>query len=284
MTQKVTRLDQMNLVDKFLFDEVMEDVEVYEAMISILMEKRIFLLSQVETEKEFRISPELREIRLDVISMDIAKTLYFTEMQKRNTNNLEKRSRYYQSLVDVSLLPPGEKDFNKLKDTCLILIAPFDIFGRDLYRYTFIGTCQECPELKLNDGAVRIFINTKGKNKADFSQEFLDLMDYITESTDEVAERSKSHRIKQMHKRVKEVKQAEKMGVKAMQRWEEEAWIREDGLLEGLEKGRKMGALDMLIELVHKGKLTHKEAAGYVNMSEEDFKKRMEFEVTLDNI
>lgn len=51
------------------------------------------------------------------------------------------------------------------------MVAPFDLFGKGLYRYTFEGTCRECPELKLGDGAVKIFINTNGTNKEDFSED-----------------------------------------------------------------------------------------------------------------
>lgn len=90
-------------------------------------------------------------------------------MQKDNTGNLIRRSRYYQAQLDVSLLEPGSIDFNLLNDSCFIMIAPFDIFGRGLYRYTFEGTCRECPDLKIGDGAVRVFINTKGSNWKDFS-------------------------------------------------------------------------------------------------------------------
>ena len=61
-----TKLEKLNLLDKFLFDEAMEDAETYQAVISILMEKEIELLGKPETEKEFRVSPELREVRLDV--------------------------------------------------------------------------------------------------------------------------------------------------------------------------------------------------------------------------
>ena len=61
-----TKLEKLNLLDKFLFDEAMEDAETYQAVISILMEREIELLGKPETEKEFRVSPELREVRLDV--------------------------------------------------------------------------------------------------------------------------------------------------------------------------------------------------------------------------
>ena len=148
-------LSKLNLNDRFLFDETMEDKESCQAAVSILLENEIELLGKPETEKELRISPQLREVRLDVVSMDMEKKIYYTEMQKRNTGNLKKRSRYYQAQMDVSLLEPGSVNFNLLNDSCFIMIAPFDLFGRKLYRYTFEGRCRECPELSLGDGADR---------------------------------------------------------------------------------------------------------------------------------
>ena len=126
--------EKLNLLDRFLFDEAMEDKETCQTVISILLENEVELLEKPETEKEFRVSPELREVRLDVVAMDTERKVYYTEMQKWDTRNLIKRSRYYQALMDASLLEPGSKDFNLLNDSCFILIAPFDLFGRGLYR------------------------------------------------------------------------------------------------------------------------------------------------------
>ena len=234
-----TVLDKLNLLDRFLFDETMESTEAYQAAVSILLESEIELLKQPETEKELRISPELRSIRLDVISMDTDGKIYYTEMQQQNPYNLPRRSRYYQSQVDISLLEPGSTDFNALNDTCLILIAPFDIFGKGLYRYTFEGVCRECPDLRLNDGATRIFINTHGKNRDAFSQEFLDFMDYLNHTTDTVAEQTASTKIKLIHEQVKKIKLSEKAGVKIMQKWEELAYARQEGWAAGIAEGRK---------------------------------------------
>ena len=206
----MTKLEELNLIDRFLFSETMEDHDAYQAAISILLERETALLTKPETEKEFRISPELRQIRLDVISMDNQHVLYYTEMQQRDTGNLRKRSRYYQAQLDVSLLEPGSKDFNLLNDSCFILIAPFDLFNRNLYRYTFEGTCRECPDLKLEDGATRVFINTHGKNRRNFSQEFLDFMEYINTTTDLTANATTSSKIKLIHEKVKKIKLSEK--------------------------------------------------------------------------
>lgn len=264
-----TKLEELNLVDRFLFDETMESPEAYQAIVSILLEREIELLDKPVTEKEFRISPELRQVRLDVVGMDEEKTIYHTEMQKRDTKNLEKRSRYYQAQMDVSLLEPGSVDFRQLNDTCFILIAPFDIFGRGLYRYTFEGTCRECPDLKLNDGAVRVFINTKGNNKEEFSQEFLDFMNYVTETTDEAARATKSERIKQIHSRVRQVRLSEKMGVKYMQRWEEVVYARQDGMTEGKALGEKK----LLIKLVCRKLKKNKSVQTIAEELEEDLDK-----------
>lgn len=253
MANKVTTaLENLNLVDRFLFDETMESPEAYQATISILLENEIELLGKSETEKELRVSPELRQVRLDVIGMDCEGKLYYTEMQKRDTGNLRKRSRYYQAQLDVSLLEPGCVDFNKLNESFFIMVAPFDIFGRGLYRYTFEGICRECPDLKLDDGAVRIFINTKGKNREDFSTEFLKFMDYITDSTDTKAAESNSEKIKLIHQQVKAIRLSEKMGVKFMQAWEEKALEREDGRKEGLTAGRKEGRKEEKNEIARK--------------------------------
>lgn len=238
MTNNVTvKLQNLNLEDRFLFDETMEDQEACQAAVSILLAEEIRLLKQPETEKELRVSPLLRQVRLDVVSMDPHGKIYYTEMQKKNTGNLKKRSRYYQAQMDVSLLEPGSTNFNLLNDSCFIMIAPFDLFGRKLYKYTFEGTCRECPELCLEDGAMRIFINTRGTNREDFSQEFLDFMEYISASTDQVAARTASSKIKLIHERVKKIRLSEKIGAKYMQRWEEIEYARDEGRIEGRNEG-----------------------------------------------
>ena len=234
-----TSLEELNLTDRFLFAETMDEPEAYKATVGILLEDEIDLLDHTQTEKELRISPELRAVRLDVVNMDRDRQIYFTEMQKRDTKNLEKRSRYYQAQLDVSLLEPGCSDFNELNNSCMILVAPFDLFGYGLYRYTFTGQCEEVPGLTLGDGATRIFINTFGTNRQDFSQEFLDFMDYINDTRDVVAARSKSNRVKLIRDKVEKIRRSEKCGVKYMQRWEEIAYARQDGY----EEGRSEGAL-----------------------------------------
>ena len=270
---KPRELRELNLLDKFLFDEAMEDRETYQMAVSILMENEVEFLEKPETEKELRVSSEIRQVRLDVVGMDKKGKIYYAEMQKRNTGNLIRRSRYYQAQLDVSLLEPGSMDFNLLNDSLFIMIAPFDIFGRGLYRYTFEEVCRECPDLKLDDGAVRIFINTKGNNQEDFSQEFLNFMKYLENTTDENAEKSGSERIKKIHEKVCRIRKSEKAGIKYMQRWEELEYAKQDGREEGREEGIKENALNTAKRMLEDGKLTMEKIAEYAGLSLDEVKR-----------
>ena len=50
-------LQELTLLDKFLFDEVVEDRETYEALLRIILgEDELNLLTESQTEKEFRLS------------------------------------------------------------------------------------------------------------------------------------------------------------------------------------------------------------------------------------
>lgn len=53
----ITKLENLNLADRFLFDEVMEDTQSYQDLVSILLENEISLLTRPQTEKELRLSP-----------------------------------------------------------------------------------------------------------------------------------------------------------------------------------------------------------------------------------
>ena len=179
-------------------------------MLDIILSQKTNLKHPPQTEKEQRTSTDNRQIRLDVYAMDEDDVIYEVEAQKENTHNLPKRSRLYQGIIDSKLLSPGVTDFNLLNEVLIVLITSFDLFGYDLYRYTFQMRCEEVPELKLDDGATRIFLNTRGKHPELVSQELIELLKYMEHSTDEVSEQCKSERIQKMHRRVCRIKASEK--------------------------------------------------------------------------
>ena len=228
-------------MDKFLFDEAMEDKDNMKTLLDIVLGQDTHLKYPPQTEKEFRNSKENRQIRLDVYAIDEDDVVYDTEPQKQNTKNLPKRSRLYQGLIDSYLLPPGSIDFNALNTVIIIMIMPFDLFGYELYQYTFRMICEEISELELEDGATRIFLNSHGKHPEFVNPELIELLEYMEKSTDTVAKKCESKRIHQMHERITKLKSSKEMEIKYMQKWEEKEIERQEAYAEGERVGEKRG-------------------------------------------
>ena len=234
-------LQEMTLLDNFLFRETMNVPELFGILVDICMEKHVMFEEKPHVEKVFGVLPELREIKVDVYNESMDTALYAIEMQGANTGNLEKRSRYYQSHIDVQMLEPGERDFNKMKDIYLIMICPFDLFGKGACRYTFREVCEEYPDLKLKDGGCRMFINTKGKNRDEFSREFVELMDYINAPVGELEQYTTTDRVKQLHEGIQRLKQSKEVKDKFMFWWEELEQYKDEGREEGRREGEQIG-------------------------------------------
>ena len=247
---KVKPLKDLRLLDRFLFAELMEDEECSKEVLEIILGKDISLLSKEQTEKEIRTATWLKSIRLDVYSVDEEGTVYDTEMQQNWRDDLEKRSRYYQGLLDSSLLVPGEQSYNALNDTYIIMIMPFDLFGKGRYQYTIKAFCEEDKEIQIQDGATRIFLNTHGKNKEEVRPELIEFLSYV-EKTNELQEAMfHSEKVTKIQKAVQQIKSNEEIGVKYMQKWEEIAEAR----AEGREEGREQLLINQIQKKQAKGK------------------------------
>lgn len=269
-TNYLVPLRELNLTNRFLFNEVMEDAEVHQDVLSIIFGRDIRMLEVHGTEYEKSVSPLARSVRLDVFSIDEENRVYNTEMQNYRKSDLPKRSRYYQSMIDAGLLEPGALSYNHLNDSCIILISPFDLFGYGKYCYTFEALCKEVQGCRLGDGATRIFLNTRGTNDEEVSRELIDFLHYVENTTDQEAENSGSFRIQRIHKRVCKVRTSEEVGVKYMQAWEERLYDRQEAREEGLAEGRKEGIAEGIAEGIRRGIAVIIETCQEFGLSKED--------------
>ena len=174
--------------------------------------------------------------KIDVYALDEDDIVYDAEPQKTNTKNFPKRSRLYQGLIDSNLLSPGSIDFNALNTVIIILITPFDIFGHELYKYTFHMKCEEVPERQLDDGATRIFLNTHGKHPELVNEELIELLKYIEKTTDETAEHCNSEKVQKLHQKICQLKANKQVEAKFMQAWEEKVLERQEAYAGGAEQ------------------------------------------------
>ena len=238
-----TAFQELNLSDDFMFAKVMEDPETSRRVVEKILNVRIRKLNVVQTQRVFDIEPDSRGIRLDVFLDDEEKNRYTVEMQTMNEYNLDRRSRYYHSVMDLDLISKGSK-FKDLKDGIVIFICLFDPYRLGLHRYTFQKTCQEAPRLKMEDGTQTIMLSTEG-NANDVDLETREFLQYVKHSTNEVAAGSEGELVKYLHKRVMSIKQNRAREAEYMKLRERDerniAAGREIGFSEGLNQGLAEG-------------------------------------------
>ena len=98
--------------------------------------------------------------------------------------------------------------------------------------------------LSLTDESVKIFLNTRG-TMDDVDEEMKEFLAYVEDTTDRFAARAKSPLIRQIHRKVVEVKQNPKMEVEYMTLMQRDRENIELGREEGRQEGIKM-ALDII--------------------------------------
>ena len=160
-TNPPKRLQDLNLMDRFLFCEAIENAEAYKIILEIALDREINLIGEPIAENEKRKELLGKIARLDVCAIGDDDRVYNAEVQKENENNMHKRMRYYGALMTSKLLPAGTIDYNKLGNLCMIVIAGFDMGGEGKYRYTVRRMYEGYPDKEVFDGEVIIYLNTQ---------------------------------------------------------------------------------------------------------------------------
>lgn len=233
---------ELPLSDGFLFGEVMQDEETCRTVLEIILKRPVSRVVYVNKEQQIEAATQYhkyKSIRLDVYFKDDAGTCYSVEMQTRNRYSLPKRSRHYQGMMDAQMLPAGELDYGKMADSIIIFICTFDLFGEGRICYTFENTCVELPDLKLSDGAMKLFLNTEGKADSEEDSVLAELLRYVVNPDAPV----KSPEVRKVKRRVEEVKRNQETEARYMTSLTYVREVYEDGKMAGIEAGRSEGEL-----------------------------------------
>lgn len=244
----------LNLSDFALFLSVMKNKRAYECVLSIILEEPELELEEVKVEQVILNKNGKRAIRLDAWAKDKGDRLFDMEMQNDSkSDNIPKRSRYYQALMDTPLLKSGkDTKYRELPSSVIIFITQEDIWGRDLACYTFKEQCEEIQGLYLEDGTTKIFLNMASKNG---SQELISLLQYMRESNlDNPGISLKDARIVELDGIVREVKESEE--------WEE---VRMNIMEIAMEKGMQFGIEQGLEQGIEQGIEQERERLNLLN-------------------
>ena len=141
--RKYKTYKELSFTDDFLFCNIMQNnPDICKELVELLLDRKVGKVAYSETQKSIDLALDQKGVRLDVYFEDDFSTAYNIEMQTTNTGNLPKRSRYYQGTVDLNMISSGA-GYDELKQSYIIFINTFDLFGKGFPKYTFENVCQD---------------------------------------------------------------------------------------------------------------------------------------------
>ena len=242
MQNERKKLEELNLLDDFLFNAMMTYPEMGEKftrkILKLLFNKEFRNLKVIAQKSYGGLNTDLRGARLDVYveSDDSAEidasedaSIYDLEPDKNDKTKyvaaFPQRIRFYHAIIDSRSLKSGE-DFGKLKRVYVIFICNYDPFGYDRVKYTIRNMCVEEPEMPYDDGAQTTVLYTKGTKGDDISEELRQFLNYMENTTQTNAV---NDTLKDIQKMVDIVKQDGEVSLSYMKGFERDTIMYEKG-------------------------------------------------------
>ena len=270
--------EELTIQDNFIFQKVMRNKRICKQTIERLLDIDIKDISYPEEEKSIDIRLDSKSIRMDVYVNDDKGTVFNIEMQtSKDMEELVKRTRYYQALIDIDLLEKGQS-YSALNDTYIIFICTFGVFTGNRHKYSFKNLCIEEQGLSLEDGTTKLFLSTKG-TADDISKPLKYFLDYIDgkEPADELMQEidNEVDTIKRCDEwRRDYMTLAFEMDRKfAEGKAEGLAEGKAEGLAEGLAEGKAEGKAEAVINLMETMNITAEQAMKALKIPDADFAK-----------
>ena len=247
--EKKELVQEFNLTSDLFASKVFEDVDACQELCRILMHDQSVILQSVRTQYVIR-NLETHSMELDILAERDSGDMVGIEIQMYEETAPFKRTRYYLSGIDMSILEKG-KDYNELPSVSIVYLTKEDIIGDGDGYYlierkviksegsTGIGSGQE-DAINISNGVEERYYNLKcptGDDKVDELLQYFKDSDpyYKTETFPRIVERVKYFKI---HKR----------GVNIM--CEIADRIRNEGREEGREEGVLEGMVKAIVELL----------------------------------
>lgn len=148
------KLEELNLIDNFLFQEMLsqekDGEEFAKILLSTILGKKIRKVKIISQKNILGIDTNKHGIRLDAYIKDIS-------------------NEEYGKLFDAEIIPDiydiepnNTYEKESLPNVVIITILPYDPFGKKRMIYTIKNHCIEDTSIPYNDGSNKIFLYTKG--------------------------------------------------------------------------------------------------------------------------
>ena len=237
-----------SIQNNFVFSKTMELYpDLCRRLLELILNTTIKEITYPEREKTIEARTDSKGIRLDVYVEEKGTNRSFdVEMQIANSDNIDKRMRYYQGLIDMDKLKRGQH-YSTLGKSVIIFICPFDRFEYGLHFYSFSERCDQNPNIKLKHGATKIFLSTKGTVN-DVSPDILAFLNYVDSGI------VSGKFVEELDVAVNSVKSNEKARHDFMTLQMALLEERMEGELQGEQRGRAKERESVAIKLIRRGR------------------------------
>ena len=230
------RFDDLTITDDYMFCAVMQDKSICTTVLNMILADSIGPISDISYQKTFDQVGYAKSIRLDVWVTGSDGSVYDVEMQTTNKQDLAKRLRYYQSVIDVSSLEKGGH-YTDLPNSFIIFFCPFDYPSKGLPVYTFKTICSENNTIVLQDGITKVIINSTAADKTP-DPELKAFLEYMN------GKKSENEFVSELEQRIAEIKDNDQRRHDYMIMTAFEADAKRIGRLEGRSEGLAQGFAD----------------------------------------
>ena len=183
------------------------------------------------------------------------------EVQRADKGDLQRRARYYASLVTADRTRPGTP-FEDVPDVCVVLVCEFDPLRAGCPLYHVDRVVRETGEAAEN-GLEEVYVNALARDGGEVSA----LMRVLTEA--EAYDEERFPETSRVKRRLRETEE----GRKDMGSVIEE--IRAEGIAEGEERGKLEGKLETLVRLVRDGLVSVQDAATSVGVDADEIRRAL---------
>ena len=173
------RWKSLTIANDFVFGKVMLDEDLCKEVLEAILATDIERIEYVGRQDAIDVTEDGHGVRLDVYVRDDRGTVYSVEMQATDTHELPQRSRYYHAMLALSQIGKGAP-YRSLRDSYVIFICGFDLFGLGRRVYSFQSRCEDDSDLCLNDGVHTIFLAATSPTEPQEGPRVNELLDYIS--------------------------------------------------------------------------------------------------------
>lgn len=156
-------IKDLTFTDDFMFGEIMKNRKICKGVIERLLHIKVEKVEMITLQKDISPYYETRGVRFDVYVKDSDK-VYDIEMQNKKYAEIEKRTRYYQSMIDIDMLAKGA-NFKELKDSYIIFICKNDPFNLGEPCYKTKTVFEKHSEKIFDDKTQKLFYNASAYKK-----------------------------------------------------------------------------------------------------------------------